>query len=298
MEDYSNFWPKNEKSIILPSFGSIDFETKIKRSKVYKLYDKFAWKYAFLRDMKQVNQKFGIREIMADIFLKETKIENFRRWQDFPKRAANEFFGINFPEQVPNTALREVIADGMYFSFEDFVPLPGMVIADVGAQYGDYSLMCSRVFSAKKVLSFEPLPEVFSLFKEAIEINDIENVQPFNCAVSSEDSTMKVYSDGNMARKNGAKEYQVKTMKLDSVIKEKIDILKIDVEGFEVDVLNGAMEILDDYHPKIIVETHSNSLKKETIKLLSRFGYSVIHKGSANYSTTMGMDMVRNLYLE
>ncbi len=50
--------------------------------------------------------------------------------------------------------------------------------------------------------------------------------------------------------------------------KLKADLLKIDIEGFELDVLDEAIKTIKKYHPKIIIETHSRALEKQTKEFL------------------------------
>ncbi len=51
------------------------------------------------------------------------------------------------------------------------------------------------------------------------------------------------------------------------------DLIKIDVEGAEVDVLRGAAQLLEDSHPIIFIEAHSADLERECMQELKRFGY-------------------------
>ena len=74
--------------------------------------------------------------------------------------------------------------------------------------------------------------------------------------------------------------------------------MKIDVEGFELDVLEGAVETIKKYHPKIIIETHSKELEKKTKEFLSRFDYRLKHEGRSIYNVNDKFDKVTNLFFE
>lgn len=297
MEALTVKWPKKEYAFQFPVVGDIDFELIIKRSKVFKVYNDLLWKWNFIRDMRQIKDSFTLRSMIMDLIRKDEKLNNLEFWRSFPKKMAEMQFGIRFPESVPSSELKEVIMDGMYFNFKDFLPTKHDTVLDVGAQFGDYSLMCSLVFGAKRVIAFEPLPGVYSLFKEAVDLNGANNIIPNNYAVGSNNGHMKIHADGLMGNKYGKKEFLLNSVTLDSIIGEKIDLLKIDVEGFELEVLNGAVNVLDAYHPRIIIETHSSKLKREALSILSRYGYTVIHKGKTTFSWLPGMDVVQNLYL-
>ena len=171
------------------------------------------------------------------------------------------------------------------------------MVYDVGAQYGDFSLMCSKIFSVGKVISFEPLTDIFDLFNETVKINSLDNIEVNNAAVCSADGEIRIFRNRDMAAKAGVDSHIIKSVKLDSVCNEKVDLLKIDVEGWEMDVLEGATGLISEYHPKIIIETHSLMLKNEVIAFLELFGYKVVHEGRTLYSEAADMDFVQNLYL-
>jgi hypothetical protein len=72
---------------------------------------------------------------------------------------------------------------------------------------------------------------------------------------------------------------EINVEKLDSIISRlqvrRVDLIKIDVEGAELDVLRGSQRILKDYHPKIICECLSKKSEKEIRKLLKKFKYNI-----------------------
>ncbi len=93
------------------------------------------------------------------------------------------------------------------------------------------------------------------------------------------------------------KKIRVKFRTLDSY-KLKPDIMKIDVEGFELEVLDGAIKTIKKYHPKIIIETHSRALEKHTNEFLSKSGYKLAHEGRSVYNVNKEFDKVTNLFFE
>ncbi len=93
------------------------------------------------------------------------------------------------------------------------------------------------------------------------------------------------------------KKIRVKFRTLDSY-KLKADLLKIDVEGFEIEVLEGTIKTIKKYHPKIIIETHSRALEKQTKEFLSRLNYDLKHEGRSAYNVNKEFDKVTNLFFE
>ncbi|MGC8691602.1 MAG: FkbM family methyltransferase [Thermoplasmata archaeon] len=86
----------------------------------------------------------------------------------------------------------------------------------------------------------------------------------------------------NMLVKGYKNNFETRT--LDSFNLEKVDILKIDVEGFECDVVEGAINTISKHKPKIIIETHGSRLRDKCTELLGSLGYRVVRKGKQTKS--------------
>ena len=131
---------------------------------------------------------------------------------------------------------------------------PGMTFVDVGANIGIHSVIASRLIGEKGyVYSFEPEPTNFALLKANLLRNGCTNVTAVNVAVGDKRSKLKLYIESgsigthsllpkNTTAKNAI---EVNVIPLDEYFKGKtVDILKVDVEGFESQVLDGAKEVL------------------------------------------------------
>src|SRR5580698_8080107 len=161
-----------------------------------------------------------------------------------------------------NTPLRSLVTIGTYEALETkvFQSLlrPGMVVADIGANIGYYSLISSRAVGAGgMVFSFEPDPRNYGLLARSIQKNGYTNILASQIALSDRSGKMTLYADalnaGNssLGRENVQSElrsYEVETETLDAFILRagrgrKIDIVKMDVQGAEGLVLRGAREV-------------------------------------------------------
>jgi len=151
----------------------------------------------------------------------------------------------------------------------------GMTVVDVGASVGYYTLLAAkRVGDGGLVLSFEPEPFRFEMLIKNIKINGWNNVKAYQLAVSSSDKEMKLkpsgsgLSGGGFTLSAGNEDaVTVKSVTLDSFfLQTDPDIVKIDVEGGELEVLRGMRKILANGKAKIICELHP--------ALLSSLGYS------------------------
>lgn len=146
---------------------------------------------------------------------------------------------------------------------------PGMVVIDVGANIGYYSIMASKnIGPLGKVLAFEPEENNFKLLLKNIEINECKNIILVKKAISDRDgfSELFIHRDNlgmhslvSDSSQNGPIRQNVETITLDAFIEQniknsRIDIIKIDVEGAEGRVLKGAKALLEMQAPCIFIE--------------------------------------------
>lgn len=133
-------------------------------------------------------------------------------------------------------------------------------IADVGANQGLYTLYFSRHAVEGRVYAFEPDPRLFAALKENIQRNRVENVTLFNAAVSSQNAKL-LLQPGRLNRGDnrivqdavGPGTIAVDAVMLDQAITELgLDLLKVDVQGFEMEVLRGA-ERLMRANPELVI---------------------------------------------
>ncbi len=95
---------------------------------------------------------------------------------------------------------------------------------------------------------------------------------------------------------SAGREISYKSVKIDDLDLTQLDLLKIDVEGFEVKVLQGALQTITKLKPKIIIETHSLKLRAACHEILQSLGYVLKKEGRTIYNTSREMDQVTNLF--
>jgi FkbM family methyltransferase len=162
-------------------------------------------------------------------------------------RALNKYGEIAYGEVI---VLRQLIG-------------PGMTVVDVGANIGVLTVPFARLVSpGVKVIAFEPQRVIYQMLCGNIALNAFENVFAYNSAAGSAVGSITVppvnYAEaGNFGGVSvnafGPAEI-VPLMTIDSLRLERCDFIKIDVEGMELDVLEGAMTALRQFRPRLYVE--------------------------------------------
>jgi FkbM family methyltransferase len=167
-----------------------------------------------------------------------------------------------------------------YIRYNNIIDSESVVI-DVGAYFGNHSVYFSKILNCKKLFCFEPYKRSFNLLQKNIILNDINNVICFNTAVGNKlgkvrinrvvvndpGSTSWLYVDDEAG--------DVKIDTLDNVVSERVDFIKIDVEGMEIMVLGGAENLIMKYNPVIMIEVSKNNNKK-FVEWLKLYNYEII----------------------
>ena len=145
---------------------------------------------------------------------------------------------------------------------------PDSVAVDIGANIGITSLLLSRHLPNGRVFAFEPSPGVFSVLKDNLHANQAENVIPANCAMGFRAGEMgfadasafgHLLDEGSMLRARPSITIPVRTVD-DFVLEaglDRVDFVKIDVEGFEYDVLRGMERTEREFRPLVYFEFNS-----------------------------------------
>jgi FkbM family methyltransferase len=159
------------------------------------------------------------------------------------------------------------------------------VALDIGAHIGYFTMLMTKL--CKWVYSFEPDPKNFGLLVK--NTCEMDNVFHYNKAVSNEDGQVILYhfdSNSGMHRIYKSKwighPLIVNTVKLDNLFMDKhIDFIKMDIEGSEYGALKGMKSLLENCHPKMIMEFHPPSIEEygaspeEEYHFLKTLGYSI-----------------------
>lgn len=180
-------------------------------------------------------------------------------------------------------------------------------IVHAGTYFGDFLPALSRsINNNRKIFAFEPNPENYRCAKITIDINNIKNVELINQGLGSKRTKlkMKVFDDLNRPLGGGSKILKnnegdnkrvinVEIVALDEVLpsSSNIKIIQLDVEGFEIPALLGAMNTIKRCHPILILENLPENSWLE--KHIFNIGYYIsgnVHGNSILYHNNFLID--------
>lgn len=220
------------------------------------------------------------------------------------------------PEHMAAAGSMRIAGAGTYQAHKLIKALPYVktfeVAVDVGANVGTWARVLARLFN--EVHCFEPV----DTFRECLELNIVEADRPrvrvHDCALGAEDGELELMiskrssgwthavptaKGGGTALDNSLKKHSgghleftnktVSVKRLDSFKIERMDFLKIDVEGFELNVVRGGAELIRKHKPTVIVEQKPGTPDrygfdaKGAVKELQRMGASLAFEWSGDY---------------
>lgn len=159
---------------------------------------------------------------------------------------------------------------------------------DIGANSGSYCVLASALGEGRiKSYAFEPQKKCVDDLKATASANGWEDTLKIHeIALSNKNGTEKIYFDENVStgtsfvNKDGENYFEIATLTFDDYCEnnavESVDFIKIDVEGFELEVLEGGENIITNSSPAIFIEILNNTpTKQKSINLLQKQGYKL-----------------------
>lgn len=178
----------------------------------------------------------------------------------------------------------------------------GDIVLDIGGNIGQTALMMAKKMgNIGHIYSFEPYPSTFQQLKKNLSLNIgiSNNIQSENAALGATPDILTMYQDcvtnsganrmvpKNFTTINGQVKVPVST--IDVFVQERrlntVDFIKIDVEGFEMQVLKGGHHTLVNLKPRMFIELDDNNLRKqgsnaaELCGYLQSHGYTIYEEG-------------------
>ena len=158
-----------------------------------------------------------------------------------------------------------------------WIPERGRVAVDVGANHGDWSRLLVERFD--RVYAVEPNPSLYGLHAPNVVMIaygawNRQTVRSF--AVYADDKHLSThFFAGGINTGNPVAEVRLACLPLDDMIIEgPVDFIKIDVEGAEREVVEGARQMIACHRPRLIIEMHTTGVRGPLQKILVRWGYN------------------------
>lgn len=178
---------------------------------------------------------------------------------------------IKFAINNPLDLIQKYHFGGLFWEERELAELakaikPGAVIVDVGSHIGNHAIFYEKFLQPKKLILIEPNEDSIKLLQKNLEINNIslQDITLYQAAIGAKKGFARLSQQNQNTGASSIKinnSGDIEVFPLDELIQEKIDFIKIDVEGMEFDVLDGAKNIIKLYQPKIYIE-----IKKENIE--------------------------------
>lgn len=163
---------------------------------------------------------------------------------------------------------------------KDHMPSKGRVCIDCGANVGKWTRPLAEIFD--KVIAIEPDLRAFQRNKKRLPKNAVlVNAAVGAVAGKAKFSKMQKMECSHLGESKKAKEVvDIKVVTLDQYMDMNVDLIKIDVEGSEVDVLRGGLNLINAKKPILIIETHNTQAKVRDF-IAKNLNYTIHEYGEA-----------------
>ena len=160
---------------------------------------------------------------------------------------------------------------------------PGSLFIDVGAHIGRYSFPVARFIGEDGiVVAIEPNPVSFRALLMGVKLNGLRNVLTLNVALGDREGKATlcqklITATSSIIEFNGCRRFvEVPLRRLDSIVEglglKRVDVIKIDAEGAEVQVLRGGVKTIMRFRPFIVVEVRNHNIDKFE-QIMKNLGY-------------------------
>ena len=181
-----------------------------------------------------------------------------------------------------------------YFELELLMSLKNEVIGeafailDIGANIGNHSIFFARECKAKLVYAFEPIKQTYEMLVNNVKLNHLTNViSTYNFGVSDKKGLASILTApiDNIGATSIMKDPKgmINLVSIDDFLQlEELHFVKIDVEAFEIHVLNGLRKTLEKFKPSVFIEVFNENFV-EVQNIFSELGYKLT-KEFENYN--------------
>ncbi|MGI9212661.1 MAG: FkbM family methyltransferase [Methylococcaceae bacterium] len=237
-------------------------------------------------------------ELLQQILQQMTALNNYQRYLALgPDKIcqfmyADRLFNVYLPFSNKDLIQKQILMNNTFFelhylrTIQPLIPANAVII-DAGANIGNHTLFFAGVCRARKVYSFEPLKEIFKILEKNISINGFDQVMPINAVLGANPgyASLDSFIPNNIGATSFALgtegNYEITT--IDALNLDKVDFIKMDVEGAQQSALEGAKQTLTRCRPRLWIELRQKFGEYEpTANQLSSMGYRLERKLGSN----------------
>lgn len=207
----------------------------------------------------------------------------------------------NTDDLISNTILNNMIwEEDLFNNYIKPNIKPDTTIIDCGAYIGTHSILINKLNRNNDIIVFEMMPEHYKIMVDNIKMNDLHNILPFNNAVSDKHSwitlpdlnynTLQYNNYGGASIHLPSSNQYIPSIPLDSMepyFRKPLSFIKMDLEGYELISIRGALNIITKYKPFILIEIWKAQIdffKASTeFKYLESIGYKLTHIKDDDY---------------
>ncbi len=268
---------------------------------------------------------FLIIIILASLFLFNNSSEQFEKFQNDiyninppTKTIEHNTYGIikcitNDIHVCQSILTGAVWEEGLFNNYFKPYIKENTTVLDCGAYIGSHTILMKKLNRNNDIFAFEMMPEHYKILEDNIKLNNFDNILTFNFALGNKIDRIKLpnveynkentnyggigikYDLNNVHEKTITKnniylKVEIPMINLDYIIpfiKKPVSFMKVDVEGNELNLLNGAIEIITKYKPVIEIEIWKNKydefINSDIWKYLLSLNYNINHAGGDDY---------------
>ena len=275
---------------------------------------------SFLRSLIPFRVRKAIKFLMSstargNYFSNRKRIQEIERIKNIPRYIRSQTGLLGFPFWFNDSAsflfmYREIFEKEIYhFTTDSANPY----IIDCGSNIGLSIVYFKKLFPQSAIVGFEPEPEAFATLQENIRLSGLDGIELKNKGVWDCETFLDFSPDGSDGGRIAPKKYRnhtlpIETVRLKDFLQEKpVDLLKMDIEGAELTVINDCRAELHNVK-RVFIEYHSFSGEPQDLDSILRilkdagFRYIITNPGLTSENpfdqviTDAGMDMQFNIY--
>ncbi len=283
---------QKERLIFLIAMIRVSYEIGLRFSEYIKGYQ--ADIEAFINDLDS-KSKNEVKTILRDIEFMHAHaiiktVMNFISKEDKVFEHMNAIQSIKDKYNLPMDFYQESVytyKHGLKFIPQNIIKsLNNKDFLDCGGFIGGSALMFEMDYTPNKIYSFEPILDNYSLLLENIKTNNLRKVIPINKGVGKKSCTVNIYSLGSasyVSDEDGDTEIEV--ISIDEFVSERnlsVGLIKMDVEGYELEALKGAKRTIKEFKPVLLIGIYHNpeeffGTKKYIQSLVPGYKFKIKH---------------------